>query len=91
MGLTFDELEIFGKLRKVQNLGPYSMFRKLINIWQHVEIKEVANKVKRFFTYYAQNRHKVTTLPPAFHAESHSNDDNRFDFRQIIYNIKWPW
>ena len=53
MGLTFDELEIFGKLRKVQNLGPYSMFRKLINIWQHVEIKEVANKVKRFFTYYA--------------------------------------
>lgn len=53
MGLTFDELEIFGKLRKVQNMGPYSMFRKLTNIWQNVDIKEVAVKVKRFFTYYA--------------------------------------
>lgn len=41
----------------------------------------MAVKVKRFFTYYGINRHKMVTLTPSFHAEGHSTDDNRFDFR----------
>jgi len=49
----------------------------------------VAAKVKRFFTFYAANRHKATTLTPAYHAESYSPDDNRFDLRPFLYNTRW--
>jgi NAD+ synthase (glutamine-hydrolysing) len=51
----------------------------------------VADKVKTFFTHYAINRHKMTTLTPAYHAESYSPDDNRFDLRPFLYNVHWPW
>jgi NAD+ synthase (glutamine-hydrolysing) len=51
----------------------------------------VAEKVKRFFRYYAVNRHKMTVLTPAYHAESYSPDDNRYDLRQFLYNVRWHW
>lgn len=35
MGMTYTELSIFGKLRKVAKAGPYSMFCKLLNMWRH--------------------------------------------------------
>jgi NAD+ synthase (glutamine-hydrolysing) len=47
--------------------------------------------VKHFFTYYAINRHKLTVLTPSYHAETYSPDDNRFDHRQFLYNVRWPW
>jgi len=31
--MTYDELSIFGRLRKVDKCGPYSMFTKLVNEW----------------------------------------------------------
>lgn len=33
MGMTYDELSIYGKLRKVECCGPYSMFGKLVHLW----------------------------------------------------------
>jgi len=33
MGMTYDELSIFGRLRKVEKCGPYSMFTKLLHEW----------------------------------------------------------
>jgi NAD+ synthase (glutamine-hydrolysing) len=33
MGMTYNELSIFGRLRKVEKCGPYSMFMKLVNEW----------------------------------------------------------
>jgi len=30
-------------------------------------------------------------LPPSYHAENYSPDDNRFDHRQFLYNARWPW
>lgn len=33
MGMTYDELSIFGRLRKVEKCGPYSMFQKLVHDW----------------------------------------------------------
>jgi NAD+ synthase (glutamine-hydrolysing) len=33
MGMTYDELSAFGRLRKVEKCGPYSMFGKLIQEW----------------------------------------------------------
>ena len=33
MGMTYDELSVFGRLRKVEKCGPYSMFTKLVHDW----------------------------------------------------------
>lgn len=35
------------------------------------------------------NRHKLTTLTPAYHAENYGPDDNRYDLRQFLYNTQW--
>ncbi|KAF9967030.1 glutamine-dependent NAD(+) synthetase [Mortierella alpina] len=92
MGMTYDELTEFGRLRKVYKCGPYSMFTKLVHLWSDkLEVADIAIKVKRFFFYYSINRHKMTTLTPAYHAESYSPDDNRFDLRPFLYNASWSW
>ena len=91
MGMTYAELSRFGQLRKMEQCGPVSMFEKLVQEWEHLPPREVAEKVKRFFRYYAINRHKMTTLTPSYHAESYSPDDNRFDLRQFLYNVQWTW
>lgn len=46
---------------------------------------ELADLVKRFYLRYARNRHKLTVLTPALHAETYSPDDNRFDHRHFLY------
>lgn len=33
MGMTYEELSVFGRLRKVEKCGPYSMFTKLLQDW----------------------------------------------------------
>lgn len=33
MGMTYDELSVFGRLRKVEKCGPYSMYTKLLHEW----------------------------------------------------------
>jgi NAD+ synthase (glutamine-hydrolysing) len=75
----------------MEQCGPVSMFEKLVQEWDHLPPDAVAEKVKRFFRYYAINRHKMTTLTPSYHAESYSPDDNRFDLRQFLYNVQWTW
>jgi NAD+ synthase (glutamine-hydrolysing) len=81
MGMTYDELDEFGRLRKIGRSGPLAMFERLLFKWPQVEPKEVAAKVKRFFFYYSVNRHKMTVLTPSYHAEAYGTDDNRFDLR----------
>ncbi|CAG8544998.1 15877_t:CDS:2 [Acaulospora colombiana] len=92
MGMTYDELSVFGRLRKNERCGPFSMFSKLVHEWGSVlQPSEIASKVKRFFFYYSVNRHKMTTLTPSYHAETYSPDDNRFDLRPFLYNTAWSW
>ncbi|KAJ1883424.1 glutamine-dependent NAD(+) synthetase, partial [Kickxella alabastrina] len=93
MGMTYDELTEFGRLRKIGRCGPYSMFTQLLHVWVDRKLgpREIADKVKRFFFYYSINRHKMTTITPAYHAETYSPDDNRFDMRQFLYNSSWSW
>uniref|UniRef100_A0A8C9CHX5 Glutamine-dependent NAD(+) synthetase n=2 Tax=Phocoena sinus TaxID=42100 RepID=A0A8C9CHX5_PHOSS len=92
MGVTYAELSVYGRLRKIAKMGPYSMFCRLLYVWKDVcTPRQVADKVKRFFSKYSTNRHKMTTLTPAYHAESYSPDDNRFDLRPFLYNTRWPW
>lgn len=33
MGMTYQELSVYGRLRKQQKMGPYSMFVKLTSEW----------------------------------------------------------
>ena len=89
MGMTYEELGIFGRLRKIGRCGPVAMFRQLCVEWSHLSPQSVAEKVKRFFYYYSINRHKMCTITPAYHAEAYSPDDNRFDLRQFLYNVTW--
>ncbi|EGS17351.1 glutamine-dependent NAD(+) synthetase-like protein [Thermochaetoides thermophila DSM 1495] len=101
MGMTYQELTIFGRLRKLNKLGPFAMFQRLVHDWSLDREKvpgddapfytprEVADKVKKFFHFYAINRHKMTTLTPALHCNDYSPDDNRFDLRPFLYPPFW--
>ena len=92
MGMTYAELGAYGKLRQQSRCGPYSMYSKLLHEWDSTcTPEEVSEKVKRFFRFYAINRHKMTVLTPSYHAESYSPDDNRYDHRPFLYNICWDW
>ncbi|CCG84616.1 protein of unknown function [Taphrina deformans PYCC 5710] len=91
MGMTYPDLSTYGSLRKIERLGPYSMFAKLVHVWQDLTPTQVAMKVKLFWRMYGINRHKSTTLTPAYHAEAYSPDDNRFDLRPFLYNSAWSW
>mmetsp|Transcript_28959 Transcript_28959/g.43706 ORF Transcript_28959/g.43706 Transcript_28959/m.43706 type:complete len:114 (+) Transcript_28959:1797-2138(+) len=98
MGMTYAELDEFGILRKESACGPVSMFEALLVRWHgrvnpHTEVPftpgDIADKVKRFFRYYAINRHKMTVLTPSYHAENYGTDDNRFDLRPFLYDVGW--
>ncbi|KAG6791569.1 hypothetical protein POTOM_000692 [Populus tomentosa] len=92
MGMTYEELSVYGRLRKIFRCGPVSMFKNLCYRWgSRLSPLEVADKVKHFFKYYSINRHKMTVLTPSYHAESYSPEDNRFDLRQFLYNARWPY
>lgn len=92
MGMTYEELSAYGRLRKIFRCGPVSMFKNLCYKWGgRLTPSEVAEKVKHFFKYYSINRHKMTVLTPSYHAESYSPEDNRFDLRQFLYNARWPY
>ncbi|KAJ3017069.1 glutamine-dependent NAD(+) synthetase [Thoreauomyces humboldtii] len=92
MKMTYEELSIYGTLRKVAKCGPFGMFSKLLHTWGHIlSPTDIADKVKSFFFYYAINRHKTTILPPSYHMSPYSPDDNRFDLRPFLYNSSWTW
>ncbi|XP_043526132.1 glutamine-dependent NAD(+) synthetase [Frieseomelitta varia] len=91
MGMTYRELGTFGRLRKQDCAGPFTMFCRLVHMWDKCSSKEVADKVKHFYRCYAINRHKMTILTPSCHAETYSPDDNRFDHRPFLYNHTWKW
>ena len=83
-----------GSLRKIEKMGPVSMFQRLVGQWtttaagedtKGMTPREVATRVKRFFHYYAVNRHKMSTLTPSYHAESYGPDDHRHDHRFLVY------
>lgn len=101
MGFTYAEISIMGRLRKVNRLGPFGMFQRLVHDWSadreavpgdeapFYTPDKVAYKVKSFFHFYAINRHKMTTLTPSLHCNEYSPDDNRFDLRPFLYPSFW--
>ncbi|CAM1508881.1 Fc.00g026200.m01.CDS01 [Cosmosporella sp. VM-42] len=101
MGLTYQELTIFGRLRKVNKLGPFGMFQRLVHDWSEDRVlvpgddapsytpRQIADKTKLFFHKYQLGRHKMTTLTPSLHCNDYSPDDNRFDLRPFLYPLAW--
>jgi len=89
MEFTYDELDELGKLRKLGKSGPVTMFYRLLFNWPHLSPRQVAEKVKKFFYFYSKNRHKMTTITPSYHAEGYGCDDNRYDERPFLYDLKW--
>lgn len=64
------------------------MFLRLLAEWggeDKLSPREVADKVKRFYHFHYVNRHKQTVSTPAYHAETYSPDDHRFDLRPFLY------
>ena len=43
--MTYAELSVYGRLRKQEKCGPYSMFEKLLDTWRDVGPEETAKKV----------------------------------------------
>ena len=91
MGLTYEELHLFGHLRRVDRLGPVSMFEKVYTAHYGYEAKDLGDKIKHFFRTYGQNRHKMATVTPGFHYEPEGCDDNRLDMRPILYETDWEY
>lgn len=61
--MTYDELSVFGRLREAYKLGPWGMWERLIHDWRDkMGPREVYEKVRRFFWYYAVNRRKATVI-----------------------------
>ncbi len=90
MGVTYADLATLGAARTLARCGPASMFAALAaGPWSGRPPAAVAATVKRFWTAHGANRHKATTLTPAYHAEAYSPDDNRFDQRPFLYNRGW--
>ncbi len=86
MGITYDELSTFGRLRKVERLGPWGQFTHLLHAWSDtLSPRQIFEKVRHFNYYYGINRHKMTVLTPSYHAEQYSPDDNRYDLRPFLY------
>ena len=88
MGLTAEEIRTMTKFRKIEKYGPLTMFFRCCEVWGG-DNKITADKVKRFFVKYANNRHKMTVLTPMMHMDSSGIDDNRYDLRQFLYNVNW--
>ncbi|KAF8507701.1 hypothetical protein JB92DRAFT_3083999 [Gautieria morchelliformis] len=88
LGMTYDELAVYGRIRKVEKCGPYSMFTKLVHEWgSFLSPTQIAEKVKYFYFEHARNRHKMTTLTPHIMLP----DDNRYDLRPFLYPTRFPF
>jgi NAD+ synthase (glutamine-hydrolysing) len=85
MGMTYEELSVYGRLRKVEKLGPFGMFSRLVHRWAgSLSPLQVAEKVKYFWLQYARNRHKMTTLTPSYHAVSVNSLQSKCRWRRIM-------
>ncbi|KAJ2968845.1 hypothetical protein NUW58_g10129 [Xylaria curta] len=93
MGLTYAELSAFGIYRRVEKLGPWSCYIRLLGEWKERNLTptQIAEKVMRFFRNYALNRHKATIVTPSIHMSAYNPDDNRHDLRPFLYVVNWPF
>ena len=57
MGMTYEELALYGRLRKQNCCGPYSMFCKLVHVWKDRNTPEEVS-----FTQDASQNHETVGI-----------------------------
>lgn len=75
MGMSYEELSVFGILRRVEKLGPWSSYVRLLYQWKDrpgMNPRKIAEKVMHFFRFYSINRHKATIITPSIHLSAYS-------------------
>ncbi|KAI0514344.1 NAD+ synthase [Xylaria bambusicola] len=96
MGLTYKELSVFGELRSIEKLGPWSCYLRLLGLWKERNLTpgQIAEKCMRFFRNYAlltPGNSKATIITPSVHMSAYNPDDNRHDLRPFLYVVNWPY
>ncbi|KAL8715588.1 MAG: hypothetical protein Q9220_000924 [cf. Caloplaca sp. 1 TL-2023] len=85
MGCTYNELSTWGRLRKIEKLGPYSMFQRLrAGEWSQLTPRVVYERIRFLWTQFGLSRHKQEIMTPALFAETYSPDSNRFDLLPFL-------
>jgi NAD+ synthase (glutamine-hydrolysing) len=91
MGITYQELQTFGKCRTILRQGPRSMYFWLVELAEK-NIDFARNHVIKIWRFYCSNRHKTNSLPLSCHLSNSSTDDSRFDQRPVLYpDLHWQF
>ncbi|KAH7061801.1 glutamine-dependent NAD(+) synthetase [Paraphoma chrysanthemicola] len=86
MGFQQQDLRHFAEMRKDLRLGPFSMFKNLLEQSQDERsAKQKAVLVQSLQHYYQVNRHKMSTIAPAYHGGTLNPDDHLGDNRPMLY------
>ena len=91
IGLNFREIDAFAQARTERNCSVISFYKMVEGMLPEIDKRDLFNKVKIFFTKYAQNRHKVEVLTTGLHLSGKSCSSKRFDLRPIIYENKFKY
>ncbi|KAF7553165.1 hypothetical protein G7Z17_g3816 [Cylindrodendrum hubeiense] len=86
MGMTYPMLSIMGRHRRVNRLGPFGMFQRLVHDWS-ADREAVPGDEAPFLTP-AETAQKVKHLLCML-CNDYSPDDNRFDLRPFLYPPFW--
>lgn len=78
-------------MRRINKLGPVSMFDNIYCTRQYTTIDALADKIKIFFRHYSDNRHKMAIMTPIFHFNPEGCDDTRLDQRPMTYATDWSY
>ncbi|XP_054724265.1 glutamine-dependent NAD(+) synthetase-like [Uloborus diversus] len=88
---TLKEVELFSSLRK-EGCGPYSAFFQIAGKrGEKIDLDEIFERVKNFFSLYSDHHHKLFAIPPCFHFGSYASVNANYDQRQILYSTQWTW
>lgn len=86
MGISYADLDYLLKRRKCDRLGFKSLALDFIEHNRGGRSREKCIEiVKKYYSTYCSNRHKVAVLPPGVHLTSHSAENDRFDRRPLFY------
>jgi NAD+ synthase (glutamine-hydrolysing) len=88
IGLSYKEIKLFNDLRNKELCGIVSTFLGYSELKPNMSPAEVQSKCEIFFKRYFQNRHKTTVLTPSVHLSGNSCDDNRYDLRPFLYDLR---
>ena len=77
-GIRQQDMRYFAEMRKDSRLGAFSMFQhKLLHSKDQRSPDEKAELVRKLHLYYQENRHKMSTVTPAYRGGKFDPNDDR--------------